>query len=155
MWYIGIYSSLLETTPFGLFRENKLLEINLSEEQFKTLLEGGSVSGENGNSIVLDLNEKYFTKTTYAQTKQLVNKEDQLEKCELAKDIPDTEIKELEQTFSKNGKMVYKEYMGSTITRDQAEKILDGEKVFVFFDKFGGFNKKVFIDDNGKMQSSF
>lgn len=140
--------------PFGLFRENKLLEINLSEEQFKTLLEGGSVSGENGNSMILDLNEKYFTKITYVQTSRLINSNDQPTIQLVAKDEY-LELEELEESFCKNGKTLLKLYDGVIITKEQAEKILDGEKVSIYFEKFGGFNKKIFIDDNGKMQSSF
>lgn len=36
--------------PFGIFRENKQLDLTLSYEQFKLLIEGECVVGENGNS---------------------------------------------------------------------------------------------------------
>lgn len=57
----------LSGCPFGLFKENKILEMMLDENHFKTLLDGGVVIGENGKSINLDLNEKYFTKITYVR----------------------------------------------------------------------------------------
>lgn len=70
---------------------------------------------------------------------------------------PDS-IVESPRAFSKNGKTVWKTYMGAAITKAQAEKILDGKKVKVKFvkqDKSGSYEKLVFLAADGSMQNEF
>jgi len=132
---------------FGIFRENKMLELTLSEEQFKTLLEGGTIIGENGNSIVLDLGEKYFTKTIYAKRQEsMVSSE--------TKDLDKNSMIEDEKSYTVDGKIVYKTYRGSEISKEQAEQMFSGEKVTVL-SEFKTYYINVWIDVNGDMQSEF
>jgi len=65
---------------------------------------------------------------------------------------------EMPKSFNKNGKTVWKTYMGATVTKTQAEKILDGGKVKIKFKKKESddtYEMLVFLDTDGKMQREF
>ena len=135
---------------FTIFRSAKFLEINLSEEDLKTLLAGKVIEAANGNSMVMDLNDKYFTKTTFAKRES--------GSANTGAISTTVELVELPKSFQKNGKNVWKEYMGAAISKANATKILDGKKVKVTFKKKDGsgtYEKLVFLDSDGKMQSEF
>lgn len=137
--------------PFTIFRSAKLLGKNLQEGDLKTLLEGGSIIGENGNFMVLDLNEKYFTKMTFGKSTGTAA-------AGTGSAPANSGLVEMPKSFQKNGKNVWKEYMGAKITKAQAEKILDGGKALVTFKKKDSsvtYKKLVFLDGDGKMQSEF
>lgn len=136
--------------PFGIFRENKQLDLTLNEEQFKLLIEGECVVGENGNSMVLDLNEKYFTKITYAKSQECVN--DNIAKNLGDPDLVKCTVVEDEDSFMLNGKTVWKTYRGAKISKEQAEEIFEGQKAIVV-SEFKTYYMNVFLDDNGEMQS--
>lgn len=138
--------------PFGLFRDSKPMGVTLNEEDLKVLLSGKSILGTNGNSMALDMNEKYFNKISFAKTSGVISG-----MSPTASSSTDS-IVETPKSFQKSGKTVWKEYMGTKITKVQAEKILDGKKVPVTFtkkDKTGTYKKLVFLDSDGKMQNEF
>jgi DNA topoisomerase-3 len=124
---------------FIFFKNQKLIDAKFALKQFDRVLKGETLIGRNGNKISLDLSNDFFTK------------------IEFVSNANSTELIETEKTFRKGEKFCFKNCFGKNLTKNQAEKLLDGGEVVLKRKSKSDkeYNVTVWIEADGKFGSSF
>jgi len=134
---------------FSLFKNSKPLGRNLTIDDVKSLLDGKTLEGQSGN-VILNLDNKYFTTVEWNKNSSTTSTPNNKTNSK--------EFQESAKTFTKNGKLVWKNFRGKNLSESQCERLLDGKKIKLKRKSQAGKTYEVFIslaDDNGKMQVDF
>lgn len=113
---------------FVIFPNNKVIDKTLVEDDLEKLFNGEEIKGKNGNSIKLDLNNKYGLASLDKDGKPL--------KFGGSSGTPDKDgIIEFPRGFKKviSGKEVvlWNPFIGAKVTKEEALKIFEGERILI------------------------
>lgn len=144
---------------FAVVKNQKLLAAKFNEKLLGRLLAGEVLGAPNGNSVHLDLENKYFLKIDFKEG-FVYQKEGEEPKSEAAGKGASggEELVETEKTYRLGGKFCFKEAFGKKLTKAEATKLLDGAEI-----KIKRVSKKtekpyevtIWLEEGGKFGSSF
>ena len=131
---------------FSLFKKSKPLGRDLTLDDVKSLLNGGLLIGKSGN-VKLDLENKYFTTVEWHKYNSTSYSNSYSE-----------ELQESKKTYTKNGKLIWKNFRGKDLSKSECEQLLDGKNIKLKRKSQAGKTYEIIIsliDDNGKIKADF